>query len=64
MLRFYGTDLKDDDMVRYYKTSLIMDSSIWQNCRNLLKERKLYSDYLIDFIPVRNEAGELFASSS
>lgn len=61
MIRFYCTDLKDDDMVKYYKTSLIMDSGIWQNYRTLIKRTKILSDYLIDFIPIRNGAGELIA---
>lgn len=61
MIRFYCTDLKDDDMVKYYKTSLIMDSGIWQSYRTLIKEQKIFSDYLIDFIPIRNGAGELIA---
>lgn len=62
MLRFYRKDLNENYIVRHIKNELIMDPDIWKNCLTFLKERELYNGYLIDIIPVKNEAGgELIA---
>lgn len=61
MLRFYHTNLEDDSNVTIDDNPLIMDSSIWLNCRRLLKEFDQKQYRAIHLVPVKDANGGLMA---
>lgn len=61
MLRFYRTNLKNDNDIAIYDRSLLMDGDIWQNCRSFLQGSDQKKDHVIDLIPVKDAEGELTA---
>lgn len=61
MLRFYRTDLKNDNDIAINDRSLLMDGDIWQNCRSFLQGYNQKKDHVIDLIPVKDAEGELTA---
>ena len=61
MLRFYRTNLKNDNNIAINDKSLLMDSDIWQNCRSFLQGSDHKKDHDIDLTPVKDAEGELIA---
>lgn len=61
MLRFYHADLENDVDIAINDSPLLMDGSIWQNCKNFLQGSDQKKDHVINFIPVKNADGELTA---
>lgn len=61
MLRFYYADLENDSDIVINDRSLLMDGSIWQNCRNFLKESYQKDAHDIDLIPIKGAEGGLAA---
>ena len=59
MLRFYHTNIKNDSVIVINDKSLLMDVSIWQDCRNFLQESGQKKNHVIDLIPVKDTDGEL-----
>ncbi|MDE7282482.1 MAG: hypothetical protein K2N85_02675, partial [Lachnospiraceae bacterium] len=61
MLRFYHSKLEKNNDVAINDNSLIIDSSLWQNCRNIIQTYEQKQNYLICLFPIRNVSGELIA---
>ena len=61
MLRFYHTDLEDDGSITIDDNSLLMNGSIWHNCRSFLGKSDQKQDHTINLIPLKQADGELAA---
>ena len=61
MLRFYHTDIKNDNSISISDNSLFMDGSIWRNCRSFLRGYDQKKNHIIDLIPAIDAEGELIA---
>lgn len=61
MLRFYRTNLKNDNDIAINDGSLLMDGDIWQSCRRFLQGSDQKKDHVTDLIPVKDADGELVA---
>lgn len=61
MLRFYHTNIKNDSSISINDNVLLMDGSVWQNCRSFLQGYDQKKEHIIDLIPVMDAEGKLTA---